>query len=288
MNIAIHNMLAAYNCQTTRDYENALKEIIQEIALLGLWRAQFFERAAFYGGTALRILYQLPRFSEDLDFSLLNVDRDFDLSPFLNAIQTELSAFGFSVSVKEKEKKTHSAIDSAFIKAGTKEHLLRIESAVPRARHVQSNQNLIVKIEVDTDPPPDFQTEVKFQLLPTPYSVRAFELPHMFAGKLHAILQRQWKGRVKGRDYYDFLWYLGRGIKVNLKHLEARLRQTGGWTADAPLTAADLNRLLEEQFRKVNFESAQADVKPFIKDPSEVALWSADFFVQMLSRLKAA
>ena len=286
MNSAVVTMLSAYNCKTTRDYENALKEIIQEIALLGLWRTNFYEHAAFYGGTALRILYGLPRFSEDLDFSLLKAEPDFLLAPYLKAIQTELGSFGFEVRVEEREKRVETQVESAFIKAGTKEHLLRIQAAAALARHIQVNQNLTVKLEVDTDPPEDFQTEVKFQLQPMPYSIKVFQPSSLFAGKVHAILQRQWKGRVKGRDYYDLIWYVGRGFAVDLKHLEARLRQSGAWREGRVLTHDELIQLLTQQFAKVDFELAKNDIRPFIKDQAEIALWSPEFFLQLLSRLK--
>jgi predicted nucleotidyltransferase component of viral defense system len=250
MNPAVLTMLEKYNCQTTRDFENALKEIIQEIALLGLWRTNFYDHAAFYGGTALRILYGLPRFSEDLDFSLLRPNAEFSIEKYLGAVQNELQAFGFEVAVEAKKKAVVSQVDSAFIKAGTKEHLIKISAAAPLARRVQSNQNLTIKLEVDTDPPPDFETEVKFQLLPIPYSIQVFQPPSLFAGKMHAILHRQWKGRVKGRDYYDLIWYIGRGVPVDLAHLEARLRQSGGWKEKARLRPEDLPpRLWSARFR---------------------------------------
>src|SRR5271168_5415411 len=104
MNPAILSMLDRYNCVSLQDYENALKEIMQEIALLGLWRSKFFEHTAFYGGTALRILYGLDRFSEDLDFSLLKQNKNFNLTPYLEAIKIELLGFGFSVTVEQKNK----------------------------------------------------------------------------------------------------------------------------------------------------------------------------------------
>src|SRR5258708_11206041 len=104
MHYAIEQMLKKYNCCSQLDYLNSLKEIFQEIALLGLWRAKFYEKAAFYGGTALRILYGLDRFSEDLDFTLLKNTKNFDLSPYNQAIADELSSFGFKVSVETKIK----------------------------------------------------------------------------------------------------------------------------------------------------------------------------------------
>lgn len=286
MNIAIKNMLAKYDCQTRDNYENALKEILQELALLGLWRAKFFEHAAFYGGTALRILYGLDRFSEDLDFSLLAPSAEFKLAPYLSAIGTELSSMGFGVDVSEKSKTTQTPIESAFIKAGTKEHLIKIEVPEPLVESIGKNDSLKIKIEIDTAPPAGFQTEAKTLLQPIPFSVVTYKEPDLFAGKLHAILQRAWQGRVKGRDYYDFVWYIGRGTPVRLAHLEQRLRQTGGWTKGKAMTLKDLHELLLEKFGSIDFDQAKADIRPFIKDPDSLALWSKEFFESMVPRLK--
>lgn len=287
MNPAILTMLERYKCVTAKDYENALKEIMQEIALLGLWRAKFFEHAAFYGGTALRILYELDRFSEDLDFSLLKPNADFSLSPYLKAIQTELNGMGFSVTVTEKEKSVDPGVDSAFIKAGTKEHLLKIKVPDQIADRAHNNALLNIKLEVDTDPPGGFDTEAKTLLQPIPFSVNTYKRPDLFAGKLHAILQRNWKGgRIKGRDYYDYVWHVARDIPVRLGHLEQRLRQSGGWTKDAPLDHASLLELLRNKFREIDVMAAKKDVLPFLRDPAAVELWSAEFFESLLPRLK--
>ncbi|RTL40608.1 MAG: nucleotidyl transferase AbiEii/AbiGii toxin family protein [Candidatus Melainabacteria bacterium] len=287
MNPATDSMLRKYNCVTRQDFENAMKEIIQEIALLGLWRAKFFEHAAFYGGTALRILYGLDRFSEDMDFSLLVPDRDFELQPYLDAIGAELSAMDFNVEIAEKIKNIDTAIDSAFIKADTKEHFLKID--VPReiADQIAPRNVLKIKLEVDTNPPGDFETEAKVLLQPIPFSVRTYKQPDLFAGKIHALLERGWgSGRVKGRDYYDFVWYLGRDTPVHLAHLKQRLCQTRSWNADRDLTRADLVNLLESKFSQVDIELAKRDVLPFVKDPQSVDLWTTDFFISLLPRLK--
>ncbi|MBK7749601.1 MAG: nucleotidyl transferase AbiEii/AbiGii toxin family protein [Candidatus Obscuribacter sp.] len=289
MNPAIGSMLQKYNCQSRTDYENALKEIIQEVALLGLWRSKFFEHAAFYGGTAMRILYGLDRFSEDLDFSLLKPNNEFKLTSYLDAVGNELTSMGFAVEIAEKIKSVETATESAFIKAGTKEHLLKIEVPSAIAERVAKNDLLKVKFEVDTDPPLGFEVEAKILLQPIAFSVKTFKLPDLFAGKIHAILQRNWKtGRIKGRDYYDFVWYVARNTPVHLLHLEQRLRQTGGWTGKKHLTAHDLNRLMTEKFMQVDFEQAQRDILPFIKDPQSVELWSNEFFVSLLSQLKTS
>lgn len=285
LNPAILSMLNRYSCATAKDYENALKEILQEIALLGLWRSKFFEHAAFYGGTALRILYGLDRFSEDLDFSLLKPQENFSLVPYLKAIETELIAMGFSVSVEEKKKSIETAIESAFIKANTLEHLLKIN--VPQtAQGAHRNAMMSIKLEVDTQPPQGFETEARVLLQPIPFSVKTYRQPDLFAGKLHAILQRGWKNRVKGRDYYDLVWYLSRDIPVHLSHLEQRLRQSGGWNKDQALELKDLHQLLKEKFSQVNFSAAKNDVLPFLRDLAAVELWSEDFFNSLLPKLK--
>lgn len=285
-NPAILTMLERYKPVTANDYEHALKEIMQEIALLGLWRAKFFEHAAFYGGTALRILYGLDRFSEDLDFSLLKTRRDFGLEPYLKAIESELNGMGFSVTVARKSKRIETAVESAFIKAGTKEHLLKIQVPDPIVDRAHTDASMTIKVELDTDPPGGFETEARTLLQPIPFSVNTFTQPDLFAGKLHAILQRSWKSRVKGRDYYDFVWYIARDIPVLLSHLEQRLRQSGGWTGKKPLQHADLLKLLEKKFAEVNIESAKRDVLPFLRDPAAVALWTPEFFESLLPRLK--
>lgn len=286
MNQAIDSMLQKYECHTRNDFENALKEIIQEVALLGLWRAKFFQHAAFYGGTALRIMYGLDRFSEDVDFSLLAPKADFELAPYLDAIRTELNAMDFNIEIAERIKNVETSIESAFIKAGTKEHLLKIEVPASVADRIAKNDRIKIKIEVDTDPPGGFETEAKTLLQPIPFSVNTFKQPDLFAGKIHAILQRAWKGgRIKGRDYYDFVWYIGRNTPVHLNHLEQRLRQTGGWTLSHPMNRQDLLSMLEGKFSHLDFEMAKQDVLPFLKDPMAVELWSNDFFLSLLPRL---
>ena len=286
MNDAVAMMLGRYQCRTQADYKNALVEIMQEIALLGLWRSKFFEHAAFYGGTALRILYKLDRFSEDLDFSLLKPRSKFDLSPYLSAVQTELHGMGFNVSVEVRKKKVETATESAFIKTGTKESLLKIDVPKEISQRLQRNAVLEIKLEVDTDPPPGFQTEARTLIQPIPFAVNTFAEPDLFAGKLHAILQRKWKTRVKGRDYYDFVWYIAQKIPVRLNHLEQRLRQTDGWKGKESLKLESLIELLTRKFFEVNIKSAKEDVLTFIKDRDAVNLWSAEFFSSLLAQLK--
>lgn len=280
MNSAVKKMLNRYSLEAERDFENALKEIIQEIALQGLWRAKFFEKAAFYGGTALRILYGLDRFSEDLDFSLLTPTPDFTLSQYNKAVQFELESLGFEVSVATKTKTEESAVQSAFIKANTTQfdYLIKYQKRGPF-------KTLKIKFEIDTDPPPFFETESKLILHPSEFYVRAYTLPHLFSGKLHALLCRKWGNRVKGRDWYDFIWFVKQGVRPDLNHLNARLWQTGHLSADKHLTIDQLQDLLKIRIKDLDVELAKMDIRPFLNNPSRLDIWSPTFFMDLCAYL---
>jgi len=282
MHEAVKTMLAKYECRTEQDYVNALKEIFQEIALLGLWRSKFYEKAAFYGGSALRILYGLDRFSEDLDFSLLITDNSFDLSLYNQAIKDELNGFGFDVIVDTKIKSNASTIESAFIKAQTKKQLLLIEVSPDITNRIHNMNSIKIKMEVDIDPPGEFNTDTKILLHPIPFSVKTYQLPDLFAGKIHALLCRPWQQRVKGRDWYDFIWYLSRNTSVNLNHLRERLVQSSAWEKQSPFTLTDLNAMLTAKIKQTDFENAKKDILPFIKDQQAVDLWSKEFFITLI------
>lgn len=258
-----------------------------KIALLGLWRSKFFEHAAFYGGTALRILYGSDRFSEDLDFSLLSPNSHFDLSPYNTAVKTELNSFGFSAEVETKIKhQEDNTIRSAFIKANTRQQFLNIHVSHDFIKKIHHEKTIKIKMEVDTDPPLKFQTEAKILLEPIPFSVHTFTLPCLFSGKLHALLCRAWENRVKGRDWYDFVWYVGKKIKPDLIHLQERLIQTHHWPNNKILDIAQLKTLLLERIQHIDFEQAKQDVLPFITDPTSVVLWSQDFFTALVNHVE--
>jgi hypothetical protein len=286
MHEAVSRMLAKYEPKSVDDSVRALREIIQEVALLGLWRAKFFEHAAFYGGTALRILYGLDRFSEDLDFSLLAPSPDFNLARYTASLEEELLAFGFNVRVEMVDKAIESAVQSAFLKANTRNELLVIEAGEELAGQVAAGQIMKVKIEVDTDPPPGFSTTTRYLLQPIPFAVRSYALPDLFAGKMHAILFRKWKNRVKGRDWYDFVWYAANHPQLNLGHLEQRMRQTGHWSGEQSLSPVAFSDLLFEAIDRLDVNQARKDVAPFVKDQQMLALWSHDFFSDVASRIR--
>lgn len=285
MNQAVLEMLQKYPINSSTDAGNALKEIVQEIALLGLHRSNFFEKAAFYGGTALRILYSLPRYSEDLDFTLFAPNPEFTLTPYFSAIGKELMAYGFQTEIERVEKKKITGVESAFIKTNTKTHLLKIEPLKNFSAKAHSNSKLQIKFEVDIDPVTEFEYEARYLLAPTSFPVISLKKPDLFGGKLHALLFRKWKNRVKGRDYYDYIWYLKNNIPVRLNYLRQKSIQSGHCNSEELQNIDQLKNKLSAHFKTVNFDAAKADVMPFIKNPEELSLWNADFFIQITEKL---
>jgi predicted nucleotidyltransferase component of viral defense system len=274
-------MLKKYAPQSFEDYNHALREILQELTLCALWRAKFFEHALFYGGTALRVLHGLDRFSEDMDFSLLQPNANFQLAPFAKVITEELSSWGFQVDLQIKTKSQTTAIQSAFLKTDTTLAMLAVEAPAQLVQMGQGTRQIKIKIEVDTNPPLDFLNETRLLLQPIPFSVRTMTLPSLFAGKMHAVLCRAWGQRVKGRDWYDMVWYVGRAIPLQLSHLEARMRQSGHYDSSAPLSREVLLVLLTQRIQGLNISLAQHDVQNFVRDPDALSLWSHDFFLQV-------
>lgn len=288
MHDAIRSMLNRYESQTRDESVNALREILQELALLGLWRGKFFEHAAFYGGTALRVLYGLDRYSEDLDFSLLRPNATFHLGDFGDALLREIHSFGFKVDFEPREKLARSRIESAFLKANTYRQLLVIDPGEELLRGLPAGKTLKIRLEVDTDPPDGFETESRYLLQPIPFALRVYRLPDLFAGKLHAVLCRRWKSRVKGRDWYDLVWYTARHPQVNLAHLETRMRQSGDYGEDEPLTRVRLLDLLRQRIRQVDVAALRDEVAPFVRQRRSLEVWSAEFFLQTIERIEAA
>lgn len=286
MNNVIESLISRHQPTTAQDFENALKEIIQELTLTGLARANFFDKAAFYGGTALRIFYGLTRFSEDLDFTLLSKDSDFSLKSYFNSVTETLKSFGLDVEIEEINKKKSTDIESAFLKANTKIHFLRIEAGKKFADKIQNNKKITIKFEVDTTPPLGFQTEVKILSPPITASIKVLKPSYLFAGKMHAVLFRKWKNRIKGRDFYDLLWYLGQDISLNLSYLENKMREGKTWTDSRAMTKEDLSELLNSRIKKIDFTAAAQDVAAFIKDPLEVENWSQEMFLSAVKKIK--
>lgn len=286
MNSVLNNMLAKYDIKNTTDEINAMKEIIQEIVICGLSRGGFFNEAAFYGGTALRIFYGLNRFSEDLDFALLKPNRDFDLSKYFPFIEKEVMAYGLNLNIITKEKTKDSNILSAFLKGDTKEHIF-IFFPNENMKNTTSLKNIKIKFEVDVNPPSGATYEFKYKLLPSPHQVRLYDEASQFAGKIHAILCRNWNYRTKGRDLYDYIFYLSKETKVNLKLIKSKLVESEAITEDSEFNIDILKELLNNKFKEINYTVAKEDVIAFIEDTDSLNLWNEDFFMDITKRLES-
>ena len=280
----IKEWLDTYKPRNKEEASQALREIMQEIALAGLHRAGFFEKAAFYGGTALRIFYGLDRFSEDLDFSLLEVDSDFSLNKYLDAVLAEFESLGMQVSVREKQKTNQRNIESAFLKSETIWKELILEDIIPQSG-LDQKANILIKLEVDREPPLGFQTEERLLLKPFSFYVKCFTISDLFAGKMHALLFRKWGSNVKGRDWYDMEWYIKQGFNLNLNHFLLRAQDSGDWEKET-ITNEDFRELLCARIDTVDMTRVKADIRRFIPDQKVLDIWSAKYFHDLGKHLK--
>ena len=287
---AIAKMLEKYDLSSAEKTYEALREILQEIVLLGLYRASFFDHALFYGGTALRILYGLDRFSEDLDFSLIEPNDKFDLSVYEDAVIEALHSFGFEVTIQLKN--TEGTIKSAFLKGNTSQHLINIEAPEDIVKTFGQGRLVKIKLEVDTQPPLDFESEKKTLLIPSPFIINTMTLPSLFAGKMHAILCRNWSSRPKGRDWYDLVWYVSHDYELDMKHLSARLQQSCDWQEKQGIIIPKnidkeyILRLLKMRIEDLDVIAAKRDVEVFIADSRVLDVWSREFFMDILEQIR--
>lgn len=284
MNTVLEQMIEHYNPKNIDDKRNVIKEVMQEIVLCGLSKAGFFNVAAFYGGTALRIFYGLDRFSEDLDFSLLIKDKEFDLSKYFPVLKEVVSSYGLNVDIELKNKTKDSYVQSAFLKGDTIEHFLLFYPN-DLVEGINKNEKVKIKFEIDTMPPGLATYETKYRLLPTPYGVKLYDESSLFSGKIHAVICRSWKSRVKGRDLYDYIFYLSRKSKYNLPHLREKLIDSGFIDKKTKLDNDDIKRILIDRFNEIDFEAAKNDVVPFIKNTNVLDIWSKEFFVDITTNL---
>lgn len=282
----LKRMTENYDANTLVEKKHVIKEILQEVILAGLSKTDFFNYCSFYGGTALRIFYNLDRFSEDLDFTLLEPNKDFSLDKYLKDINYALESTGLKYEINIKEKKVSSNIIIAYIKGNLKETFEVFYPNSPMKDLIIHNEKVIIKLEVDINPPIYATTEYKYRLLPFPYQIKLYDKESLFAGKIHAVIARSWKNRIKGRDLYDYIFYLQSKTKVNLKHLEARLQKTNTINKETILTKNMLVDLLVERFKSIDYENAKEDVKNFIKDPTVLNIWSSSFFIDITKYLE--
>lgn len=284
MKTILEQMIEGYHPKNNEEKRNVIKEVMQEIVLCGLSRAGFFNESAFYGGTALRIFYGLDRFSEDLAFSLLVKNKDFDLVKYFPILKDTVQSFGLNVDFELKNKTRDSNVQSAFLKGDTIEHFLLFYPN-ELVQGINKNEKVKIKFEIDIMPPGLATYETKFRLLPTPYSVRLYDEASLFSGKIHAVICRSWKSRVKGRDLYDYVFYLSRNTKFNLPHLREKLIDSEYISTDTEITCDSVKEMLINRFNEIDYNAAKEDVIPFIKDASVLNLWSKEFFISITSGL---
>ena len=271
-NQIFNQMLSAYEQTTEQQKRNAIFEINQQVILAGLYHGGFFDLAAFYGGTCLRIFHGLQRFSEDMDFSLLASNENFDFTNYFQPIIDEFSMIGRNVEIKKKDKKNFGKVDSAFLKDNTDVYDVTF----------QTEKSIKIKIEVDTQPPLKFNTEQKLLMLPESFMARCFTLPDLFAGKMHALVYRAWKNRVKGRDWYDFEWYIRHQIPLDFTHLAERALQFNG----EDITKNSFFEKLKERLSSADINQVKADVLPFVRNTRELDIWSNDYFLKLADMIK--
>ncbi len=272
MNELYEKMLSAYDQSTDAARRNAIYEVSQQIVLAGLADGGFFDKAAFYGGTCLRIFHGLKRFSEDMDFTLLKEDESFRFEQYFQPVIDQFALVGRRVEIRKKDKKGFGKVESAFLKDNTDVYDLSF----------QTEKSIKVKIEVDTAPPLKFATEQKLSLQPKSFMTRCVALPDLFAGKMSALAFRAWKTRVKGRDWYDFEWYVRNGVPLGWSHLQERIRQSTG----QEMTPEQFQAALRERLGGTDIELVKKDVLPFINDPHELDIWSNDYFLQLADKIK--
>ncbi len=285
MNNIIEQMLSKYEIKNLNDEINALKEIIQEIVLAGLSRGNFFNEAAFYGGTSLRIFYNLDRFSEDLDFALIKPNKDFDLSKYFPYIEKELKAYGINLEITTKNKSIDSNITSAFLKGDTLEHILKFFPSEEDHTYNHILKDLKIKFEVDINPPTGATFEDKYKLLPSPHQIKLYDKESLLSGKIHAILCRGWKSRTKGRDLYDYVFFLANDTKVNLELLKNKLIESDYIKPSDLFDIGKLKELLINKFNEIDYNDAKEDVKPFIRNVDSIEIWSKEFFISITDKL---
>ena len=272
MNELYEKMLSAYDQSTETARRNAIYEVSQQIVLAGLADGGFFDKAAFYGGTCLRIFHGLNRFSEDMDFTLLKEDSSFNFEQYFQPVIDQFALVGRKVEIKKKDKKSFGKVESPFLKDTTDVYDISF----------QTERSIKVKIEVDTVPPLKFATEQKILLQPKSFLTRCVTLPDLYAGKMHALVFRAWKSRIKGRDWYDFEWYVRNGIPLDWNHLHERILQFNG----QEMTLNGFKFALRDRLGSADISRVKEDVLPFLNNPGELDIWSNDYFLQLADMMK--
>lgn len=276
-------MLKRYDLSKVKR-ENAVKEILQEIALSGLSRGGFFQKAVFYGGTCLRIFHGLDRFSEDLDFSLRKEDLAFSFDEYIPFILNELKACGLNCSIERKTKSSASDIKRIFLKFNRNETMNAFfgDEFTPGNKEA----SIKIKIEADANPPSGANYEEKSVILPYPCTISTYDMPSLFASKIHAVICRNWQSRTKGRDLFDYLYYVGLNTKINREHLKEKLLRSAELKTNEIFDLSSLRKMLINRFDSLDYEEAKTDVFSFVSDIRYVENWNKGIFLDTIEKLR--
>lgn len=277
-NTIIKQRLNLYQLNSANEEQDALKEILQEIVLYSLSNTDFFQQALFLGGTSLRILYQLPRFSEDLDFQLNSPNENFKWEKYFKKITQACELFGVEPEVIDRSK-VSSNVKKMFVKDNSIGKLLELKF------HHHTRQKLRIKLEIDINPPQGSQKEANYLTFPAAHSVISVDKATNFAGKCHALLCRKY---VKGRDWFDFLWYVDNKVQINWDYLKNSLQQNGQWQNQNIIVNKQwLHNELKLKILSLDWNAVREDVSRFILNASENFLdaWDKDLFMRQLDML---
>lgn len=284
MKTIIEEILKNKNIQSADEIRAELRQIIQSIVLIGLSKANFFSKASFYGGTSLRIFYGLNRYSEDLDFTLNYIDESFSLEPYIKSIKDTALSYGLDLDIDIKKKNIETPIHSAFAKLNTYQTTLKFNFSKNISEILHKNELIKVTFEVDTKPALGFSTVNKFLIEPEFATINVLDDSSLFAGKIHAILCRTYQNRVKGRDYYDYLYFVKKGIKPNLEYLKNKLIETGKIKA-CYFSREKLIEMLKEKFESVDFKSVIEDAQKFVFTNEDLSFYSKELFISTLESI---
>lgn len=290
MKLALEKMIKKYNPSDLEEGKDAMREIVQRVILLSLSNRDFFKIVSFCGDTSLRLLHGLPRVSKNLTFSLMRRDKEFDFAPYEEEILLTLKSFGLHAESKQLRGEAENR--STFLKTHTLKYLLDIEVPEYLSELVDVSKIIKIIIEIDIDSPTLFQTEKRVLTLPKAFMLTSFDLPTLFASKMHAILCRSWKEQPNGRDWYDMNWYIKNEAKLNFAHLNKRVLQAplGIEKKIAKLGGKELSRnefidLLRERISKLDIAKIKDDAHLSVRDKKETAVWSKDFFTVLIYRI---
>jgi predicted nucleotidyltransferase component of viral defense system len=276
----IQQRLASYDCHTDIEEQQAIREISQEVVLAALGRSDFFKHALFQGETCLRIFHGLNRFSEDMDFILLKPIAGFELKHYVSHVADELAAYGYDIEITDRSK-ADAAVKKAFLKDASLGKVLNLH----HADRTGPMAKIRIKLEVDTNPPSGGSQELQYLDFPFVSAVAVQDKPSLFAGKIHALLCREY---IKGRDWYDFIWYTSQSVDVNIDFLTSAINQLGPWRGQEIAVEKDwLLGQLEKKINSIDWRQATEDVRLFVRanEQSSLDLWCEELFLHQLKKL---